>query len=111
MVQWITDVSTPSRNLKELGAIPTIYGEAYVNFGVLGIIFIPFLFAKYSAKWYFKVLNTHPQSVNLYLYLYFTAITIQVYRDGLSSIVIFLSAYNMPGFFVYIFSIIKQKRA
>lgn len=111
LVQWITDVSTPSRNLKELGAIPTIYGEAYVNFGVLGIIFIPFLFAKYSAKWYFKVLNTHPQSVNLYLYLYFTAITIQVYRDGLSSIVIFLSAYNMPGFFVYIFSIIKQKRA
>jgi len=111
LVQWITDVSTPSRNLKELGAIPTIYGEAYVNFGVSGIIFIPFLFAKYSAKWYFKVLNTHPQSVNLYLYLYFTAITIQVYRDGLSSIVIFLSAYNMPGFFVYIFSIIKQKRA
>jgi oligosaccharide repeat unit polymerase len=111
LVQWITDVSTSSRNLKELGAIPTIYGEAYVNFGYLGIIFIPFLFAKYSARWYYKILNTHPQSVNLYLYLYFSAIIIQVYRDGLNAIFIFLSAYNMPGFFVYIFSIIKQKRA
>ena len=111
LVQWITDVSTSSRNLKELGAIPTIYGEAYVNFGYLGIIFIPFLFAKYSARWYYNILNTHPQSANLYLYLYFSAIIIQVYRDGLNAIFIFLSAYNMPGFFVYIFSIIKQKRA
>jgi oligosaccharide repeat unit polymerase len=111
LVQWITDVSTSSRNLKELGAIPTIYGEAYVNFGYLGIIFIPFLFAKYSARWYYKILSTHPQSANLYLYLYFSAIIIQVYRDGLNAIFIFLSAYNMPGFFVYVFSIIKQKRA
>jgi oligosaccharide repeat unit polymerase len=111
LVQWITDISTPSRNLKELGAIPTIYGEAYVNFGILGIIFIPFLFAKYSARWCFRILNTHPQSINLYLYLYFSAIIVQVYRDGLSSIIIFLTAYNMPGFFVYIFSLVKQKRS
>jgi oligosaccharide repeat unit polymerase len=111
LVQWITDISTSSRNLKELGAIPTIYGEAYVNFGILGIIIIPFLFAKYSARWYFRILNTHPQSINLYLYLYFAAIVVQVYRDGLTSIIIFLTAYNMPGFFVYIFSILKQKRA
>lgn len=111
LVQWISDVSTPSRNLKELGAIPTIYGEAYVNFGYLGIMFIPFLFAKYSARWYFSILHTHPQSANLYLYLYFAAIMVQVYRDGLNAIIIFLSAYNIPGFFIYIFSIIKQKRA
>lgn len=111
LVQWITDISTSSRNLKELGAIPTIYGEAYVNFGILGIILIPFLFAKYSARWYFSIINTHPQSVNLYLYFCFAAIIVQVYRDGLTSIIIFLSAYNLPGLFVYIFSILKQKRA
>jgi oligosaccharide repeat unit polymerase len=109
--QWISDVSTPSRNLKELGSIATIYGEAYANFGYFGIIFIPFLFAKYSSRWYFKVINTHPQSANLYLYLYFSAIIVQVYRDGLISIVIFLSAYNIPGFCIYFFSILKQKRA
>ena len=111
LVQWITDISISSRNLKELGAIPTIYGEAYVNFGILGIILIPFLFAKYSARWYFSIINTHPQSVNLYLYFCFAAIIVQVYRDGLTSIIIFLSAYNLPGLFVYIFSILKQKRA
>jgi hypothetical protein len=111
LVQWITDVSIPSRNLKELGAIPTIYGEAYVNFGYLGIIFIPFLFAKYSSRWYFNILNTDPHSANLYFYLYFAAIGVQVYRDGLNAIIIFLSAYNIPGFFVYILSISKQKRA
>jgi oligosaccharide repeat unit polymerase len=111
VVQWMTDISTPSRNLKELGSIPTIYGEAYVNFGYLGIIFVPFLFAKYAARWYFRILNTHPQSANLYLYLYFAAIIVQVYRDGLISIVIFLTAYNIPGFCIYFFSILKQKRA
>lgn len=111
VVQWMTDISTPSRNLKELGSIPTIYGEAYVNFGYLGIIFVPFLFAKYAARWYFRILNTDSQSANLYLYLYFAAIIVQVYRDGLISIIIFLSAYNIPGFCIYFFSILKQKRA
>ena len=110
LMQWMTDISTPSRNLRELGAVATIYGESYANFGYVGVIIIPFLFAKYSARWYYKILNTHPQSANLYLYLYFSAVIIQVYRDGLNAIFIFLSVYNMPGFFVYFFSILKQKR-
>ncbi|MES2516950.1 MAG: oligosaccharide repeat unit polymerase [Bacteroidota bacterium] len=111
LMQWMTDISTPSRNLRELGAIATIYGESYANFGYLGILIIPFLFAKYSARWYFKILNTAPQSANLYLYLYFSAILMQVYRDGLNAIFMFLSVYNMPGFFVYIFSIFKTQKS
>jgi oligosaccharide repeat unit polymerase len=108
MMQWMTDISTPTRNLKQLGATATIYGESFVNFGFLGVVFIPFLFAKYSARWYFKSLNAHPQSANLYLYLYFSTITVLVYRDGLNAIFMFLTTYNMPGFFVYIFSVFKR---
>lgn len=111
LVQWMTDVSTPARNLKELGSVATIYGESYANFGIFGIIFIPFLFAKYSARWYYKILDTNAQSANLFFYLCFAAMVIQVYRDGLNAIFIFLTVYNMPGFFVYLFSILKQKRA
>jgi oligosaccharide repeat unit polymerase len=108
MMQWMTDISTPTRNLKQLGATATIYGESFVNFGFLGVVFIPFLFAKYSARWYFKSLNAHPQSANLYLYLYFSAITILVYRDGLNAIFMFLISYNMPGFAVYFLSVLKR---
>jgi oligosaccharide repeat unit polymerase len=108
MMQWMTDISTPARNLKQLGATATIYGESYVNFGFLGVVFIPFLFAKYSARWYFKSLNAHPQSANLYLYLCFSSITVLVYRDGLNAIFMFLISYNMPGFAVYILSILKR---
>ena len=110
LMQWMTDISTPTRNLRELGAIATLYGESYANFGYIGIVLIPFLFAKYSARWYYKILHTHPKSINLYLYLYFMAIIIQVYRDGLNAIFMFLSVYNMPGFFVYIFSRLKGTR-
>jgi oligosaccharide repeat unit polymerase len=110
LMQWMTDISTPTRNLKSLGAVATLYGESYANFGYWGIIIIPFLFAKYSARWYFNVKNTHAQSANLFAYLYFSAILIQVYRDGLNAIFMFLSVYNMPGFFVYVFSILKGKR-
>jgi hypothetical protein len=53
---------------------------------------------------------SHAQSANLFAYLYFSAILIQVYRDGLNAIFMFLSVYNMPGFFVYVFSILKGKR-
>ena len=110
LMQWMLDISTPARNLKELGAIATLYGESYANFGYLGIVIIPFLFAKYSTRWYYKVINTAPQSANLFAYLYFSAILIQIYRDGLNAIFTFLSVYNMPGFFVYIFSILKGKK-
>ena len=110
LMQWMLDISTPARNLKELGAIATLYGESYANFGYLGVIIIPFLFAKYSAGWYYKVINSNPQSANLFAYLYFSAILIQIYRDGLNAIFTFLSVYNMPGFFVYIFSILKGKK-
>ena len=111
LIQWMTDVSTPARNLKELGSVATLYGESYANFGIFGVIFIPFLFAKYSARWYYKILHTNAQSANLFLYLCFASMIIQVYRDGLNAIFIFLCIYNMPSFFVYFFSILKQKRA
>ena len=111
LIQWMTDVSTPARNLKELGSVATIYGESYANFGIFGIIFIPFLFAKYSARWYYKILHTNAQSANLFLYLCFASMIIQVYRDGLNAVFIFLCIYNMPSFFVYFFSILKRKRA
>lgn len=111
LIQWMTDISTPARNLKELGSVATLYGESYANFGIFGIIFIPFLFAKYSARWYYKILHTHVQSANLFLYLCFASMIIQVYRDGLNAVFIFLCIYNMPSFFVYFFSILKQKRA
>ena len=111
LIQWMTDISTPARNLKELGSVATLYGESYANFGIFGVIFIPFLFAKYSARWYYKILHTNAQSANLFLYLCFSSMIIQVYRDGLNAIFIFLCIYNMPSFFVYFFSILKQKRA
>ncbi len=111
LIQWMTDVSTPARNLKELGSVATLYGESYANFGIFGIVFIPFLFAKYSARWYYKILDTNAQSANLFLYLCFAAMVVQVYRDGLNAVFIFLCIYNMPGFAVYFFSILKRKRA
>lgn len=109
LMQWMLDISTPDRNLKELGAIATLYGESYANFGYLGIVIIPFLFAKYSARWYYKVINADPQSAHLFAYLYFSAILVQIYRDGLNAIFTFLLVYNMPGFFVYLFSICKGR--
>ena len=108
LMQWMTDISTPSRNLRELGAVATLYGESYANFGYLGIIIIPFLFAKYSARWYNRILHAHPQSISLYFYLYFAAILVQVYRDGLNAIFMFLSVYNMPGLFVCFLSLLKR---
>lgn len=108
LMQWMTDISTPSRNLRELGAVATLYGESYANFGYLGIIIIPFLFAKYSARWYNSILHAHPQSISLYFYLYFATILVQVYRDGLNAIFMFLSVYNMPGLFVCFLSLLKR---
>jgi oligosaccharide repeat unit polymerase len=107
LMQWTLDISIPERNISKLGAVCTIFGEAYANFWYLGIIIIPFLFARFSARWYFKILQTTPDSTSVLLYFIFIAILIQVYRDGLVSLFTFMIIYNLPCFLIISLSIFK----
>jgi hypothetical protein len=93
---YLKDISRPSRPMAELGMIVTYLGESYVNFGFLGIIIVPYLLAYWLARAYFRAYRSSYYSVARFAYLLLACNLIQVYRDGLVSIVVFTCVNMMP---------------
>ena len=80
----------------EMGMIVTYLGESYANFGLLGIIVVPYLVAYGLARAHFRAYRGNYFSVARFAYLLIACNLIQVYRDGLVSIVVFTCVNMMP---------------
>jgi hypothetical protein len=98
--QYQHDISTPLRPMAENGMISTFLGEAYANFGLLGIVIVPFGLAYLLARLYFLAYRSGYLSLSRFVYLLIAAILIQVYRDGLISLLIHTMAAMMPLFLI-----------
>ena len=98
--QYQHDISTPLRPMAENGMISTFLGEAYANFGLLGIVVVPLVLAYLLARLYFLAYRSGYLSLSRFVYLLIAAILIQVYRDGLISLVIHTVAAMMPLFLI-----------
>src|SRR5262249_36171494 len=94
LADHLRDISTPRRPLSEVGAIITYIGEAYGNFGILGVLLVPGVVA-YALGRAFRGAYRRPyDSIERFAYLMLACNLLQVYRDGLTSIVVF-TAVNM----------------
>ena len=93
---FMSDISTASRPLSRLGTIVTYLGESYANFGFLGIIFVPYIFSYLIGRLYFTLKDKPIESVSMLLYLMILTTLLQVYRDGLISLVMFTLVNFMP---------------
>lgn len=96
LAEYLFDISTSWRPMAQGGMIVTYLGEAYLNFRYLGIIFVPFLLAYVLARMYFRAYRHNYYSVFHFAYLLIAANLIQIYRDGLLSLVIFTFVNMMP---------------
>jgi hypothetical protein len=96
LADYLKDISIPSRPMDEMGMIVTFLGESYINFGYIGIIFIPALLAYFLGRAYFRAYRSNYFSVIRLSYLLIACNLIQVYRDGLTSIVVFTWVNMMP---------------
>lgn len=93
---YLRDISRPWRPMAEMGMIVTYLGESYVNFGLLGILIVPYLVAYWLARLHFRAYRSSYSSVARFAYLLLACNLIQVYRDGLVSIVVFTCVNMMP---------------
>lgn len=110
---FVTDISTTHRPMATSGMITTYLGEAYANFGVLGIVFVPPLVAIALAMFYRKAYSVPRLSLMRFAYVLVSVNLIQVYRDGLQSIVLFTMVNMMPLaaiVLVHLFSETVKKR-
>jgi hypothetical protein len=96
LADYMADFSTPWRPMKEMGMVITFWGEAYLNFGYIGILIIPGLFAYGLGRFYFYAYEGDYFTVARFAYLLVACILIQVFRDGLMSLVIFPVVNMMP---------------
>lgn len=93
---YMFEISTPSRPMGESGMIVTFLGEAYVNFGYVGVLIMPYLLAYYLGLAYFRAYRQNYYSIAHFVYLLLACNLILVYRDGLTSIIIFTFVNMMP---------------
>lgn len=96
LADYEKDFSTAARPMFDMGMIITFLGEAYANFGYLGLLVIPFLLAYWLARIYFNAYRKSYLSVYRFSYLLIACNLIQVYRDGVVSLVLFTFVNMMP---------------
>ena len=96
LADYLKDISKPWRPMSELGMIVTFLGESYINFGYVGVVIIPILLAYGLGRIYFRAYRSNYFSIARLAYLLIACNLIQVYRDGLVSIVIFTWVNMMP---------------
>ncbi len=96
LAQYINDISLPWRPMFKLGMIVTFLGEAYANFRYMGIIFVPLLFAYWLGRLHLNAYKLPYLSVERFAYLLICCNLIQVFRDGLVSLVVFIFINMMP---------------
>jgi len=98
--QYQAEISTPGRPISTSGMIATIVGEGYANFGWVGVVLYPLLAAYGYGKFYFFAMRRPHNSVLRFGYLFAASMLIQVFRDGLVSVVVFTLVAGMPMTFV-----------
>lgn len=103
---YLKDISRPWRPMAEMGMIVTYLGESYINFGFLGIILVPYLVAYWLARAYFRAYRSNYFSVARFFYLLIACNLIQIYRDGLVSIVVFTCVNMMPLMLIVLLHVI-----
>ena len=103
LADHLEDVSTSQRPYGQEGRIITYIGEAYFNFRYAGILVVPFILG-YSMTFWYVVASAGPiRRFNRFLYTVFFVSLIQVYRDGLTSLVLFTVIHHLPIMFIWIF--------
>lgn len=94
--EHVLEISTPTRQFGREGRIITYLGESYANFGYAGIVIIPAILG-YALTAFCLHATTGPwQRLSRYVYLACFMAFIQLFRDGLYSLVVFTVAHNIP---------------
>src|SRR6516162_4741109 len=104
------ELSNPSRPMAVSGMVPTLHGESYANFGPFGIIIVSFVVAYWLGRFYFAAMQSGYFSVCRFAYVVVACNLVQVFRDGLISLVMFTVVNMMPLVAVAILSYVSFRR-
>lgn len=96
LADHLSVISTPSRPLEKLGSVTTLPGDLYLNFRLPGLLLFMFLLARWSARLYEAAYRRPYRSIERFAFLLLSCNLIQIYRDGLISVPVFLLVQMLP---------------
>ncbi len=108
--QYQHEISNPSRPMARAGMVATLHGESYANMGALGIVVIGYFVAYYLARFYFTAMRESYESVFRFTYIMVACNLIQVFRDGLISLVVFTLVNMAPLVLIAVLSWLTFRR-
>jgi hypothetical protein len=109
LAAYLDDISIPERPMGQAGMIATYLGESYVNFGYIGTAIITYLLAYGLTRAYFLAYRSNYYTVAHFAYLLIACNLLQVYRDGLVSIVVFTFVNMMPLTLIVLLHLLRPK--
>lgn len=101
LADHLADISTTVRPYQQEGRVITYIGESYLNFRHAGVILVPFLLGLWLTSWCMRATAGPHLRLERYLYCAFCISFLQLYRDGLTSLVVFTICHNLPMVFVW----------
>lgn len=102
LADHLAEISTDARPYSLEGRILTYLGEAYLNFSYVGLVFAPALLGYGLTLWCLRATSGPVLRFDCYLYTVFFMSFIQLFRDGMASLVVFTLAHNIPMFICWI---------
>lgn len=96
LADHLVAISSPSRPLAQNGAVATMPGDLYLNFGLAGVLLGGFALARLSGRAFFRAYRDGYGTPTHFAYLLLAASSVQVLRDGLVSLVTFTFIKNFP---------------
>lgn len=94
--QHVIEISSASRQFGREGRIITYLGESYANFGYAGFVIIPAMLGYALTAFCLHAMTGPWLTLSRYVYLACFMALIQLFRDGLYSLVVFTIAHNIP---------------
>lgn len=90
------EISTPERPMADDGMVVTMLGEFYANFSYPGVVLLAFAVAYATGKWFRIAYQREYFSLARFTYLLLACNLLQIFRDGLISLFVFLAINMMP---------------
>jgi oligosaccharide repeat unit polymerase len=106
-----TEIDSPARPMYRAGMVASMLGEAYANFGLAGIIIVPFTLMYCLGKFYLTAMRRRYLSVYRFMYVVVASCSILIFRDGLFSAIVFPIVNMMPLVAIAVLSYFSFRRA
>ena len=106
----IIGLSSRGRPYGAEGRIISYLGEAYINFGYLGFFLLPFILGYTLTRWCIRATSGPLRRFDRFLYAYFFMVFLQLFRDGMASLLVFTIVHNIPIFIIWMAHLVPRFR-